>query len=213
MKSQNQWIALGNITLLSVFLCCLACNKQSEKVTTLCPENATLVGKHGQLSVKGTALVDQNGDTLVLRGVSFGWHCWWAKYYTADAVTTLKSDWNAEVVRAAIGVEPEDAYLTNSAMAMTCLTNVIDAAIANDMYVIVDFHAHQIHLDAAKRFFTDVAAMYKDVPNVIYEIFNEPWGDMPWDSVKAYSIETIETIRSIDPDNIILVGSPHWDQD
>jgi endoglucanase len=36
--------------------------------------NAQFVKKHGQLSVKGTQLVDQNGEAIVLRGLSFGWH-------------------------------------------------------------------------------------------------------------------------------------------
>ena len=49
-------------------------------------------------------------------------------------------------------------------------------------------------------------------PNVIYEIFNEPDYET-WPEVKAYSEEVIKTIRAIDPDNIILVGSPRWDQD
>jgi endoglucanase len=31
--------------------------------------------------------------------------------------------------------------------------------------------------------------------------------------VKAYSEEVIKAIRTNDPDNIILVGSPHWSQD
>ncbi len=31
--------------------------------------------------------------------------------------------------------------------------------------------------------------------------------------MKAYSENLIRTIRAIDPTNIILVGSPHWDQD
>lgn len=31
--------------------------------------------------------------------------------------------------------------------------------------------------------------------------------------MKAYSTEVISAIRAIDPDNIILVGNPHWDQD
>jgi endoglucanase len=47
---------------------------------------------------------------------------------------------------------------------------------------------------------------------VIYEIFNEP-ERQSWADVKAYSEEVIRVIRAIDPDNIILVGSPHWDQD
>jgi endoglucanase len=47
---------------------------------------------------------------------------------------------------------------------------------------------------------------------VIYELFNEPDYET-WSEVKAYSEELIKTIRAIDPDNIILVGSPRWDQD
>ena len=64
----------------------------------------------------------------------------------------------------------------------------------------------------AKEFFTEMATTYGKNPHVIYEIFNEP-ERQSWADVKAYSIELIKTIRAIDPDNIILVGSPHWDQD
>ena len=47
---------------------------------------------------------------------------------------------------------------------------------------------------------------------VIYEIYNEPMEDT-WESVKEYATDIITEIRKYDPDNIILVGSPHWDQD
>jgi endoglucanase len=57
-----------------------------------------------------------------------------------------------------------------------------------------------------------MAKKYGKYPNVIYEIFNEP-DDETWDSVKQYSEEIIKVIRKYDSDNIILVGSPHWDQD
>ena len=53
---------------------------------------------------------------------------------------------------------------------------------------------------------------YGKYPNIIYEIFNEPEYDT-WADVKAYSVEVIATIRSIDKNNVILVGCPHWDQD
>ena len=33
------------------------------------------------------------------------------------------------------------------------------------------------------------------------------------DRVKAYSVEVIKTIRAIEPNAVILVGCPHWDQD
>jgi endoglucanase len=57
-----------------------------------------------------------------------------------------------------------------------------------------------------------MAEKYGEFPNVIYEIFNEPVKDS-WDTVKDYSIQVIKAIREKDPDNIILVGCPHWDQD
>jgi len=89
---------------------------------------------------------------------------------------------------------------------------VIDAAIKDGVYIIVDWHSHHIRQEEAKQFFTKIATAYGKYPNVIYEIFNEP-AENTWPEVKAYSIELIRTIRAIDPDNVILVGSPHWDQD
>lgn len=57
-----------------------------------------------------------------------------------------------------------------------------------------------------------MALRYKGVPNVIYEIFNEPV-DSSWEEVKAYAEQVIDCIRLIDSEALILVGSPHWDQD
>jgi endoglucanase len=57
-----------------------------------------------------------------------------------------------------------------------------------------------------------MAVDYGKYPNVIYELFNEPDYET-WPEVKAYSEELIKTIRAIDKKNIILVGSPRWDQD
>ncbi len=44
------------------------------------------VKKHGFLNVKGTQLVDENGNAVVLRGKSFGWSCFHTRFYTAGAV-------------------------------------------------------------------------------------------------------------------------------
>ena len=111
-----------------------------------------------------------------------------------------------------MGVGLDDSYLENPEYALKCMTNVIDGAIKQGIYVIIDFHSHKIHTKEAKTFFTLMAKKYGNNPNVIYEIFNEP-DYYTWPEVKAYSEELIKTIRAIDADNIILVGSPHWDQD
>lgn len=164
------------------------------------------------LVVKGTRLATANSENIVLRGVSFGWHNWWPRFYNAKAVKWLKDDWGVNVVRAAMGVEPDGAYLDNPAWAIEKITAVVDAAIEEDLYVIIDWHSHHIRLPEAREFFQQMAEKYGEYPNVIYEIYNEPEADT-WPEVKAYSVEVIEAIREIDPDNLILVGSPHWDQD
>lgn len=170
------------------------------------------VKENGLLKVKGTQLVNAKGQPVVLRGMSFGWHNWWPRFYNAGAVSWLKKDWGCTVVRAAMGVEPDKGYIKDPTGSKEKIKEVIDAAIKEGIYVIVDWHSHNIRLNEAQQFFIDIASEYGKEPNIIYEIFNEP-ERQSWDEVKAYSESLIETIRAIDPDNIILVGSPHWDQD
>ncbi|OQP64140.1 glycosyl hydrolase family 5 [Niastella vici] len=170
------------------------------------------VKKNGSLKVSGTQLVNEKNEPVVLRGMSFGWHNWWPRFYNEGAVSWLVKDWGCSVVRAAMGVEPDSGYIKAPAWSKSKIKAVIDAAIKNGIYVIVDWHSHNIKLPEAKQFFTEIATEYGKQPNIIYEIFNEP-DQESWAEVKAYSQEIIKTIRAIDPDNIILVGSPHWDQD
>ncbi|OQP42905.1 glycosyl hydrolase family 5 [Niastella yeongjuensis] len=170
------------------------------------------VTNNGALKVVGTKLVNQKGQPVILRGMSLGWHNWWPRFYNAGAVSWLQNDWGCTVVRAAMGVEPDHGYIKEPTWSKEKVKEVINAAIKDGIYVIVDWHSHNIRLNEAKQFFTEIATEYGHQPNIIYEIFNEP-AEIPWPDVKAYSEEVIKTIRAIDPDNVILVGSPHWDQD
>lgn len=173
---------------------------------------AQVVKTHGHLHVDSTLLKDQHGQPVILRGMSFGWHNWWPRFYNEDAVEWLQKDWHCSVVRAAMGIEPNGGYLQDSVGAIKKIKAVVEAAIDEGIYVIIDWHSHNINLKEAKSFFTQMAKLYGKHPHVIYEIFNEP-DEESWPAVKAYSEEIIAAIRAIDPDNIILVGSPHWDQD
>lgn len=168
--------------------------------------------KVSALSVKGLQLVNEKGEPVVLHGVSYGWHQFWPRFYNASSVDYLVNDWGTQVVRASMGVELEGAYIDNPEMGINCVQTVVDAAIENGAYAIIDWHSHGLRTEEAKDFFKKMATRYKGVPNVIYEIFNEPVEDS-WADVKAYSIEVIKVIRSIEPAAVILVGSPHWDQD
>ena len=172
----------------------------------------TPVLEHGKLRVKGNQLVNKKGDPVALHGMSYGWHNWWPRFYNTGTVGELHSKWKVNVVRAAMGVDPKGAYLTNPEESVKLVENVVDAAIKQGIYVIIDWHSHTIKTSEAKQFFARMAKKYGKHPHVIYEIFNEPV-NQGWDSVKNYSIEVMREIRKYDPDNIILVGSTHWDQD
>lgn len=174
--------------------------------------NAQVVKNNGNLQVIGTQLCNQKGNPIVLHGMSYGWSCFHPSFYNKQTVKWLKKDWNCTVVRVALGIEPDNGYLQNPKASEKLITNVVDAAIANDIYVIIDWHSHNLNLKEAKDFFDRMSKKYGKFPNVIYEVVNEP-DQESWEEVKAYSEEVIATIRKNDADNIILVGSPHWDQD
>jgi endoglucanase len=175
--------------------------------------NAQFVKKHGQLSVKETQLVDKHKKPIVLRGVSLGWHSMWPRFYNEKAVDWLKKDFNCTVVRAAMGIEiGEHTYIKETEFSKERIEAVIKGAIKSDIYVIIDWHSHNINLKEAKEYFNEISKKYGKYPNVIYEVFNEPDYET-WPEVKAYSEEIIKVIRANDSDNIILVGCPKWDQD
>ena len=175
--------------------------------------NAQFVKKHGQLSVKGTQLVDENNNPIILRGMSFGWHSMWPRFYNEETVDWLKTDFKCTVIRAAMGVEQgKYSYFKEPKFSTDKIEADVNGAIKSDIYVIIDWHSHNINLEESKIFFDKMSKKYGKHPNIIYEIFNEPV-NQTWAEVKAYSEEIIKVIRRNDPHNVILVGSPHWDQD
>lgn len=181
-------------------------------------KDATLetVSKHGQLSVNGVDLVNKNGEKVQLKGMSLFWDVWMPQYYNKQAVDGVHTYCHSNVVRAAIAVDTQwdGGYISTPDQSLQRLYAVIDAAIADDIYVIVDWHDHEaeLHQHYALEFFDRVSKKYSGVPNIIYETFNEPT-TQSWDYVlKPYHESVIRTIRANDPNNVIIVGTPTWSQ-
>jgi endoglucanase len=173
------------------------------------PQSA--VDRHGRLSVRGNAIVDQHGRPVVLRGMSLFWSPWGGQYYNADCVKWLRDDWRCTVVRAAVGVSP-GGYLKNPEAEREKAETVIQAAIDLGVYVIVDWHAHDAQLAAAQEFFSHIAKKYGKHPNVIYETWNEPIRQ-DWRAViKPYHEAVLKKIREHDADNLVVCGTPMWSQ-
>lgn len=172
------------------------------------------------LHVEGKALLDPAGDTVVLRGLSYGWHNLWPRFYNASSVKSIVRSTDCNLLRFPMGIDdltlpdgsPAEGYITNPSIGWKCITECVDAAIDAGVYAIIDWHSHKIHRSEAVAFFDAVSRLYAGVPNVIYEVYNEPVDDS-WHDVKVYSEAVIDAIRANDPDALVLVGSPHWDQD
>ena len=182
---------------------------------------ATAVETHGALSVKGNQIVDVHGKPLSLAGPSLfwsntGWEGNEGRYYNADVVAYVQKNWNASIIRAAIGATTPGGYIQLPEENMQRAERVIDAAIAQGMYVIVDWHAHDAHKNTALaiQFFETIAKKYGKYPNIIYELYNEPLNNVDWSTmIKPYAQLVISKIRAIDPSNLIVVGTQTWSQD
>lgn len=192
----------------------LGCSNKSDNPVQPIVENQSIVNLYGQLSVNGKNIVDQNGDIVVLRGMSLFWSQWGGAYYNAETVKWLRDDWKCTIVRASMGIEG-NGFLDNPEQEYAKVKTVIEACIDLGIYVLIDWHDHHAenHIEEAKAFFNRVSMDYGSYPNVIYEIYNEPLAVSWKDVLKPYSEEIINTIRSNDQDNIIVVGTPNWSQD
>ena len=170
---------------------------------------------NGALRVENNKIVNKNGIEPQLHGVSFSWSIWQGqKYYTPAVVDWITRDFKVSIVRAAMAIQPDSGYLQKPEMQIKLIETVVDQAIKNGIYVLIDWHDHHsnLHITQSKAFFAMMAKKYAGVPNVIYEIWNEPTV-IGWDTVKDYAVQIIPEIRKYAPDNLIIVGSPHWDQD
>ncbi len=175
------------------------------------------VARHGRLRTSNGRLVDQGGGPIQLRGMSTHGLQWYGQYANVSAVKWLRDDWKANVIRAAMYVK-EGGYLDNASV-INKVWETIDAAIAADIYVIVDWHILSdgnplTNKEAAKDFFRKVTAKYGNNPHIIYEIANEPNGsDVTWSSaIKPYANEVIPVIRQGAPDAFVIVGTAVWSQ-
>lgn len=86
-------------------------NTSSENVNNT-KESSTPVEIHGKLSVKGTNIVDKNGDIFSLKGVSTHGIAWFPQYINKDTFLTIRDDWGANTIRIAMYSDPNAGYST-----------------------------------------------------------------------------------------------------
>ena len=183
------------------------------------------VSTYGELKANGGKLSgtcpDYSNKAVQVKGMSLFWSSGADSstvFYSEKAVNAMVKQMNIEVIRFAMGVTQEKfqdqgrGYLSSAqgeTLQKGYLKNVVNAAIENDIYVIIDWHIESANgnTSEAVKFFEYAAKEYGKYNNVIFEIWNEPTGSM--DAVKQHADQVIPVIRKYS-DNLILVGSPGW---
>ena len=84
----------------------------------------------------------------------------------------------------------------------TYIDGIVEEAKVQGVYVIIDLVAE---------FWEEASGRYGHIPNVIFEMFNEPIFPDSWGAWKAEIVDpTLEIIRNNAPETLVIVGSPHW---
>ena len=133
---------------------------------------------------------------------------------------TLRDNWGVNCIRLAMYTEEYNGYCSSgSKKELKALINKgVKYATGLGMYVIIDWHIlsdgnPKKNKKQALSFFKEMAKKYKKHKNVLYEICNEPNGNVQWKDIKTYAKSVIKAIRTYDKKNIILIGTPTWSQD
>lgn len=180
----------------------------------------TPVAQHGELSVNGAYLVDENGQKFQLRGMSTHGLAWFPDYVNYDTFEYLRDEWNTNCIRLAMYSAEYNGYCTggDKAWLKSLVNSGVEYATDLGMYVIIDWHVlgertPMTYKEEAKKFFDEMSKRYANNPNVLYEICNEPNGGVSWSEISAYANEVIPVIRKNSPDSVIIVGTPTWSQE
>ncbi len=172
------------------------------------------VSYNKDLKVDGVSLVNSYNEKFQLKGISSHGIQWYNNFINDENIKTLKQSFNINVFRLAIYTK-EGGYIDNKDIIDEVYED-IDLLIDNDLYVIVDWHIlsdgnPNTYLNEALTFFEEISSRYKDKPNIIYEICNEP-NKTSWAEIKSYAEKVIEVIRR-NCNNVIVVGTNTWSQD
>ena len=215
--------------LLTSILACAAISAFADASTAI-PRKAGPVSYYGALHTSGNKIIGaKNNNQVMLRGVSLFWSdATGMAYYNPTVISWAVDNLKIDVFRYAMAIEYYDSnggtknavdagnsYKGAPGSQLQTIDRMVQAAIENDVYIVIDWHSHRAHLETslAKEFFKTVSEKYKDVPNVIYEIYNEPvsgsGGD--WGAVKNYANSVVPAIRA-NTQNLIIVGTPNWSQ-
>ncbi len=184
----------------------------------------TPFGIHGKLHVEGTTLMDEHQAPCQLKGISTHNISLYPEYVNEACFTQLTDKFGMSMLRIAMysGLADDvygyaDGDDAHRAELEEMIVTSAEICAKLGIYMIVDWHIlldydPNMHTDKAIQFFQNICPKLKGYDHIIYEICNEPNMDTTWAQITHYANQVIPVIRTIDPDKVIIVGTPVWSQ-
>jgi endoglucanase len=193
----------------------------------------------GALQVQGNQLL-ADGKPITLRGVAVGDPILARQGRPLSDYQRIAQDWHANVVR--ISVHPSDWETMPHEKVLAAVESEINAALANGMYVILDWHTigwpngyyepiekdwtddpptlYDSNFDQAKSFWDAASARFGKDGRIIFELWNEPVRskkeedeEIPaWDDLKPFYAQLLQVVRSHSA-NVVLATGNEWAYD
>lgn len=128
------------------------------------------------LHTEGNRLVNENGETVRLVGLNIPYTSWSdnCEKQVMDGLKICFDDWGSNAVR--YPVTPQLWFGKNAEQYRALADKVIKTVAEQGKYVILDNHSFYLPDDDDVKLWKDLATRYKDHPNVVFELFNEPAG-------------------------------------
>lgn len=238
MKKTTKVAAVAAALFMAVFSTNAFATIQPKRVGPVSQYGALQAGKNstGEGRIYGSVDGVADGKEVQVKGMSLTWSQYWpygSSFYGNTFIDTLVGSWNVELIRSAMGVVPpwgHGGYMTRPEYFESQMDTVVQAAIENDVYVLIDWHSEGGYYNCihngvkpkyqfndnktcfaakdAAAFFGRMAERYGKYPHVIFEIYNEPVSES-WADLRAYADTVLAEIRKYS-NNLVVVGTPVW---
>jgi endoglucanase len=217
------------------------------------PYDRTL--KSMRLQVKGNRVLDSKGKPVLLTGVNIASLEWTDEGHQVDkSVERAIWDWRANLIRLPLAQDRWFGKMTNQTDGGIAYRSIVDKLVdecgAGRAYILVELHwstcgkwvneggklgQHNMPDKYSAEFWKDVARRYKDHPNVLFGLYNEPhdvsweiWRDggtitdrpasqnRNWKPVTYEAVgmqELYDTVRKTGAKNIVSIGGLDWGYD
>lgn len=181
-----------------------------------------------RLSTEGKWVVDENGEKVVLRGVSLPYPHditdrvegdMWSFFDILERALDEDRGWYPRVLRFPLRLDDwEDADFERY------LERYVDPAVERcreaGVYLMLDHHLIQRYDtdetdDLMRTFWDAVAPRYADEPHLLYDLFNEPTEPMrggreAWATWREHAQPWVDRVREHAPETPLVVSSPQY---